>query len=184
MANGTDPYGGYGDVQPNAPATASTVAMPSAATATPTATTAPFPGWVDPSNTNPEQLAANLISAQFQEWQQSFMPIELNALQQVSLNNPQVLTNAVATANQQARGNVAAMSGIAARQNRALGITPNAQQSAASNRILNLTGALDVAGAQNQARGVQRYLDESILLGSAPSPQIVNQSNTPSSITM
>jgi hypothetical protein len=114
-----------------------------------------------------DQIAANVLAAQWNEWQNTFQPIELEALQQNSLNNPQVLTDAVNLASTTAEGNAAAMPGMLQRRQAGLGIAPTAQQSAVSNRILNVEGAKQEAGAMNQARSNVATLDEELLLGTA-----------------
>ena len=40
-------------------------------------------------------LTAELLRSQFADWQKLFKPIEMNAMQELSFNNPSVLTNAV-----------------------------------------------------------------------------------------
>ncbi len=141
--------------------------------ATPAST---IPNYIDPTQTDPNALAAQLINSQFQEWQSQFMPIELQQMQQVSLVNPQVLTQAVSTAQQNATGTSQAMGGILQRRNQAAGLSQTPQQQATSNRMLNVQGSLNIAGAENQARATQRQLDEQILMGSAPNPNIVGAS--------
>lgn len=149
--------------------------------AKPAAAPAPYPGYVDPNNQDPQALAAQLINSQFADWEAMYKPIELEALSQVSINNPKVLTDAVAKANTNATAASDQMTGIGDRQNRALGITPTAYQSQASNRIQSIDKSLNIAGAQNQARAGQKALDEKILFGTAPSPNIVNKNTMPSS---
>ena len=122
---------------------------------------------------NADQTASNVLAAQWAEWQKTFQPIELAALQQNSLNNPQVLTDAVNLASTTAEGNAAAMPGMMQRRQAALGIAPTAQQTEVSNRILNVEGAKQEAGAMNQARSNVANLDEELLLGTAQNMNVV-----------
>ena len=122
---------------------------------------------------NADQTASNVLAAQWAEWQKTFQPIELAALQQNSLNNPQVLTDAVNLASTTAEGNAAAMPGMIQRRQAGLGIKPTAQQDAVSNRILNVEGAKHEAGAMNQARSNVATLDEELLLGTVQNMNLV-----------
>jgi hypothetical protein len=133
--------------------------------------------YVDPLSDDPHGIAARLIAEQFSEWERLFKPIELQALSQVSSNNPQVLTDAVNKAQRNAEGTSNAMYGITERENAAMGVTPNAQQKVATGRILDINKSLNVAAAENTARTQQRALDEQILMGAAPNPNIVNSSS-------
>jgi hypothetical protein len=128
---------------------------------------------IDPNQTDPHAIAAQLLKAQFSEWESTFEPIELQAMQELSFINPSVLTNAVNEAGGAAKNTYGAMSGVLNRENRALGVAPTAQQSQASNRILNLSQAQAQAGAENVARENVRTQDEQILLGAAPNYNIV-----------
>lgn len=128
---------------------------------------------VDPTNQDPHALAAKLLNAQFQEWQQTFEPIELQAMQEVSFNNPAVLPAAVQQASQAATGASGAMAGVLQRENRALGVTQTPQQQQTQGRILNLSQAQAQAGAENLARANVRTQDEQLLLGEAPNLNIV-----------
>ena len=110
-------------------------------------------------------IAAQLLRAQFSEWESTFQPIELAAMNQISYNNPGVLTKAVGTATDTATETAEAMPGIQNRQQSALGITPTAQQATVSKRLMDLNKAASVAGAENTARANVRGQDEQILLG-------------------
>ena len=114
---------------------------------------------------NPSYVAGQLAQAQFEDWSQTFKPIELEALHQVSYNNPQVLEKAVGEAKDIAEENFAQVPGMVGRQNRAMGVQPTDQQSKTSKRLMNLNEALTVAGAENSARAAVRTQDEQLLLG-------------------
>lgn len=126
-----------------------------------------------------DQTIAQIIRGQFADWESTFKPIELNALQQISWNNPQVLTDALKTANENAIGSSNAMAGIMQRQNAARGLTPTSQQSAATGRMLDIDKSLNIAGSENRARMNQRALDERILTGAMPNPQVINDYQNP-----
>ena len=110
-------------------------------------------------------LASQLLLEQYNEWATTFKPIEQQLLNQISWNNPSVLPAAVSQAATTAQGEAGAAQGIMSRENRSLGIMPTKEQEATSKRVQNLSGALNVAGAENKARSTQRNLDEKILLG-------------------
>ena len=129
--------------------------------------------WVDPTNNDPNVTAAQLLRSQFNEWQSSFKPIELNAINQISYNNPKILPEAVAKASNAATEQADTMRGVLSRSNAAMGIVPTEQQSQVSNRILSLDRSTAVAGAENRARGNVRTQDEQLLLGTSPNPNIV-----------
>lgn len=131
------------------------------------------PEWVNYHGANPQEMAAVLLSSQFNEWQRQYMPIELKAMQGISFNNPEVLPRALSEATDIATRQSDAMEGIAERQNAALGVAPTPQQEQVSERILDLSRAANVASARNQARANVRTIDESILLGTAPNPNII-----------
>lgn len=133
----------------------------------------PVPGMVNPANNDPHALASQLLRAQFDEWVNSFKPIELNAMKQVSFNNPSVLPKAIEKATSAATGQADTMRGVLDRSNTSMGIVPTAGQERASTRILNLDRATAVAGAANKARENVRMQDEQILLGGVPNMNIV-----------
>lgn len=118
------------------------------------------------------KTAAGLLRAQFEDWQATYKPIELAAINQISFNNPEVLPKAVSVARESATGYSNAMSGILGRQTRSLGQQPTGEQKTTSDRILNLNRAAMIAGAENTARSNVRTQDEQILLGAAPNPNI------------
>jgi len=118
-------------------------------------------------------IAAQLLAAQYQNWQDQFKPVELSLISQSSLNNPDVLTNAVKQAGTTANQAYDTMAGVEQRQLAARGITPNSQQSDVSNRLRNLSRGAAVAGAENTARQNVATQDELIALGTAPNPNIV-----------
>jgi hypothetical protein len=128
---------------------------------------------IDPTQNDPNALAAQLLRAQFDEWAKSFKPIELGAMNQISFNNPEVLPRAVEKATSAATGQSDTMRGVLSRSNAAMGISPTAQQAKVSDRILNLDRATSVAGAANKARENVRLQDEQVLLGGAPNQNIV-----------
>jgi hypothetical protein len=115
-----------------------------------------------------DQIAADVMAAEWAEWENTFKPIELAALQQSSLVNPQVLTDAVSKAQSTAQGTYAAMPGMLQRRQKGMGIAPTAEQTMASNRIMNVEGAQATAGAMNKARADVAAEDEQLLLGSMP----------------
>lgn len=117
-------------------------------------------------------LTATLLRNQFTDWQKMFMPIELNAMKQLSFNNPGVLSDAVSKAGGAAQQQSETMTGILDRGNRALGIQPTAQQSQVSRRLMDLNKAQNIAGAENLARANVRIQDELVLLGGAPNPNV------------
>ena len=131
-------------------------------------------------------MTAQLLRDQFADWQKLFMPIELNQMQQLSFNNPGVLDNAVQQAGGaalqqsetmygnegQLKDNPNQVFGVLERQNRAMGITPTAQQSAVTRRLMDLNKAQNVAGAENTAREDVRLQDSAILMGQLPNPNI------------
>ena len=123
-------------------------------------------GSIEPAQaTDPTTQAAALMQEQFSDWQNTFKPIELQALQQVSLNNTGVLPAAL----DEAKGNVSEaygqMPGILSRQNRSLGINPTAQQNTATKRMMNVNQGAATAGAENTARAGVRKMDEQLLVG-------------------
>jgi len=111
------------------------------------------------------KLATALLKQQYSEWATTFKPIEQKLLKQISWNNPSVLNTAVSEAASRASAESSMAKGMMNRQNRALGIVPNAEQRETSSRVLNLQKALGTASAKNQARETQRELDEQVLLG-------------------
>lgn len=126
-------------------------------------------GGVNPEGGDANDIAARLIRSQYANWQKNFQPIEIQALMQSSLNNPNVLSNAVDTATTRATGTADTMAGVEQRQLSGLGIAPTEQQSAVSTRVRNLSRAGIVAGAQNSARSNVAATDEMIALGGIPS---------------
>jgi hypothetical protein len=122
-------------------------------------------------------MAAQVLAAQFADWEKTYKPVELNLLGQSSLQNPEVLTNAVGQAGTQANQAYDAMEGVQQRQMSSRGIAPTAQQQETSQRLTGLSRASSVAGAQNRARQQVATQDELIAWGSAPNPNLVRQSN-------
>jgi hypothetical protein len=129
--------------------------------------------FVDPTSSDPRAIAAQLLAVQFGDWQKTFMPIELAAMNQMSTNNPNILPEAVNKAKATASGQSAAVGGILDRQNAAMGTAPTPQQKAVMSREINLNQAANVAGAENVARSNVRQQDQQLLLGAAPNPNIV-----------
>lgn len=111
-----------------------------------------------------------LLKSQYEDWKNTFQPIELNALQQISSNNPAVLPNALDEAKETVSNAYGAMGGVLERQNRSLGIVPTAQQEATSKRLLNLNQAATTASAENNTRANVRQMDEMLLMGTTPNP--------------
>lgn len=112
-------------------------------------------------------MASRLLKAQFREWENTFKPIEQKLLNQLSFNNPNILTEAVQQAQATAQIESGATLGMLSRQNRSLGIMPTVAQKKTTERIQNLSTGLNIASAKNEAREFQRNLDEQILMGVA-----------------
>lgn len=121
-------------------------------------------------------MAAAILASEFTNWEKQFKPIEMNLLDQSSLNNPQILTDAVTQAGTQANQTFDSLAGVESRQLAARGINPNSQQQEVSSRLRNLSRATAVAGAENQARANVASQDELIALGSVPNNNIVQGS--------
>jgi hypothetical protein len=115
---------------------------------------------------------AELLQEQFADWEKTFKPIELQALNQVSLNNSAVLPGALDEAKAGVDSAYSSIPGMLERQNRSLGIEPTAQQNKSTQRMMNVNQGLATAGAENSARSNVRQLDEQILMGSTPNPNI------------
>ena len=113
-----------------------------------------------------------LLQQQFEDWQKTFQPIELAALDQISFNNTSVLPTALDEAKKGTSASYGAMAGVLERQNKGLGIAPTPQQSATNNRILNLSQGAATAGAENSVRSNTRQLDDMLLTGAAVNPNI------------
>lgn len=163
--------GSYGpnDDSGNAPYTPPSLAQVDAPSDTP----ANITDWVDPTGGDPQALAAQLLRAQFADWEKSFQPIELNAMKQLSFNNPGVVDEAVNKASSSVVGQFNTMRGALGRGNAALGVAPTTQQKTVSDRILNLNQATSVANAENTVRANIRAQDEQLLLGATPNRNIV-----------
>jgi hypothetical protein len=119
-----------------------------------------------------EQDTAKLLRDQFADWQTTFQPIELGLLNQTSFNNPSILPDALDEAKQTVSDSYGAMGGVLERQNRSLGIQPTAQQQRSTDRIMNVKQGAATAGAENTARSNVRQMDEDILMGATPNPNI------------
>jgi hypothetical protein len=132
------------------------------------------PNILQPGATASES-ASQILAAEMQQWETTYRPVEMNLLNQSSLNNPNVLPDAVNSATTTTNEAYDAMAGVGKRQMAARGITPTADQAAVSNRLTGLSRAAAVAGAQNNARQMVSTQDQLIALGSAPNPQIVQQ---------
>ena len=135
--------------------------------------------FVDPTQTDAQSLAAQLLQSEFGEWEKYFKPIEEAQMQQLSFVNPTVLPTALKEATKSATGASEAAKGILQRQTQSQGINPTAQQTAASNRILNLGEAANTASARNTARRQIQEQDTQILLGAAPNYSVVRQALNP-----
>ncbi|PKN36607.1 MAG: hypothetical protein CVU62_13900 [Deltaproteobacteria bacterium HGW-Deltaproteobacteria-2] len=114
-----------------------------------------------------------LLQAQFEDWQNTYMPIELEALNQLSFNNSSVLPTALDEARKTVSDSYGVMGGVLERQNRGLGIVPTRQQEATNKRLININEAAATASAKNRTRAGVRAMDEQILLGTTPNPNIV-----------
>ncbi len=145
------------------------------ATLTPVAAPAGQAGdvYVDPNSDDPSTTAANILNAQFAEWQSTYQPVEEGLMNQLSFNNPDVLTNALSQADKTASGISSTYQGIIQRMNASKGLQPTAQQQMVSNRLINLSTAQNTATAEDNARSNVRSLDEMILMGTAPNPNVL-----------
>jgi len=126
----------------------------------------------NPVENTAADMTAKLLQEQFADWEQTFKPIELQALNQVSLNNAAVLPGALDEAKAGVDSAYSSIPGMLERQNRSLGIEPTAQQNKSTQRMMNVNQSLATAGAENSARSNVRQLDEQILMGSTPNPNI------------
>jgi hypothetical protein len=126
------------------------------------------PQWINPYQSDPRSLAAQLLNAQFAEWEATFQPIERSLLQEVSFVNPSVLPTAVNKASNAAKQTSSTMGGILERVNKSQGIENNANEANVMKRLLNLNTAENIAGSVNTARENVRTQDEQILLGTTP----------------
>lgn len=123
-----------------------------------------------------EDLAAQLLAAEFLDWEQTYQPIELDLLAESSLNNPAVLTGAIDQATGAVNQAYDTLGGVQDRQLAARGLVATGQQQEVSDRLTGLSRAASVAGAQNRARQQVATQDELIALGTAPNPNILQQS--------
>jgi hypothetical protein len=114
---------------------------------------------------NPRMAPYYLTAAEWQDWQATYKPIELQLMSQVSYANPNILSDAVREAQQTAEKTAGSMEGIVSRQNRSMGVAPTAQDKQTSKRLLDLNRGLMIAGAENQARANVRAQDQQILFG-------------------
>jgi hypothetical protein len=119
-----------------------------------------------------DSIASQVLAAQWAQWQMTFQPIEEAALQQSSLVNPQVLTDAVNKAKSTAQATYNSMPSMLERRQAGLGVTPTAQQSKVSNRIMNVDKTQAIVGAENQARANIAQEDELLLLGQLPNLKV------------
>jgi hypothetical protein len=122
---------------------------------------------------NADYLNAQLLGEQFADWQSTFEPIELNAIEQLSFNNPSILPGAIKAADTATSGAYKTLGGTLERTNAAMGETQTPQQAQATKRMLNLDQAAATAGAENQARSNVRADDQQILLGGLPNQNLV-----------
>lgn len=134
-----------------------------------------IPGQLNTSGSAAD-MASSVLAAEMANWETQYKPVELNLLNQSSLNNPNVLPDAINNATTTAEASNTAMQGIQQRQLASRGIVATQGQQMAMDRLSNLSGAANVAGARNQARQNVATQDELIALGTAPSPNIVQQS--------
>lgn len=115
---------------------------------------------------------AELLREQFDDWQNTFKPIEVETMQQISFNNASVLPTALNEAEETVAKSYKTMGGVLERQNKSLGIQPTEQQKKTSSRLLNLGKSLATADAKNKTRANIRAMDEQILTGITPNPNI------------
>lgn len=132
-----------------------------------------FQGPPDPPVNEVALKTGKLLQEQFADWQNTYMPIELEALNQISFNNAAVLPTALDEARKTVSDSYGVMGGVLERQNRGLGIVPTRQQEATNKRLININEAAATANAENRTRAGVRAMDEQILLGTTPNPNIV-----------
>jgi len=130
------------------------------------------PASVPAENKPKTKTAAELLRAQFEDWQKIYKPVELSAIGNLSFNNPEILPRALAEARSGAEGYSNSMAGILSRQTRALGQMPTTAQKITSDRLLNLNRAATIASSENIARENVRTQDDQNLLGTAPNPNV------------
>jgi len=135
------------------------------------------PGLVDPTNSDPQALAAQILNSQYANWESEFQPIEEQAMNDLSTNNPNVLPTAISQADAATQGVFSQMKSAYTMQNQALGLNPTGDQQAAMDRIFDVSQAAAMAGSENLARQNVSTQDQLILLGSASNPvsAITNQ---------
>jgi hypothetical protein len=136
-------------------------------------------GLIDPTQTDAQTLAAQLLQSEFAEWEKYFKPIEEAQMQQLSFVNPTVLPTALKQATQSATGASEAAKGILQRQTQSQGIKPTEQQASTSARILNLQEGANIAGARNTARRQIQQQDIQALMGQMPNYNVVRQALNP-----
>lgn len=173
--------GGYGGTAAPAPTIPGTTVPSSGAVSGGEAPVInPTTGLLTPGS-SAEDNAAAVLAAEIQNWQDVYKPVELGLLQQSSLNNPSVLTDAVNQAGNNAYQTYNTMAGVQERQLAAQGIAATPQQQATMARVRSLSEAKAVAGAQNKARANVALNDQLIAVGSAPNPNVVQGSTTSTS---
>lgn len=111
-----------------------------------------------------------LLRKQFEDWEKTFKPIELQALQSISMNNPSVLPKALQDTRETVNQSYRAMDGVLKRQNEGLGL--DTEPTATSRRLTNLSENAALAGGQNTTRANVRQMDEMLLMGATPNPNI------------
>lgn len=129
-----------------------------------------------PEGGSAEDMSTYLLAAEFLDWESTYQPIELNLLGQSSLNNPEVLTGAIDRATGAVNQAYDTLGGVQDRQMAARGLVATGQQQEVADRLTGLSRAAAVAGAQNRARQQVATQDELIALGTAPNPNIIQQS--------
>lgn len=117
-------------------------------------------------------MTGQLLKSQYEDWKKTFMPIELRALKEISINNPSVLPTALDEASGTVKNLFGTMEGVLERQNRSLGLTPTTSQANATKRIMDLGEASTLASAKNATRSNVRQMDDALLMGSVPNPNI------------
>ena len=122
---------------------------------------------------NPRLTDAKILAAQFNDWESTYKPVELNLIQQSSMGNAGVLPGAVDTATTSAGQTYDAMAGVEQRQLAARGIVASPEQQAVMTRLTGLSKAQAITAAANTARQQVSSNDEMIAMGSAPNPNIV-----------
>jgi hypothetical protein len=121
---------------------------------------------------SPDYKTAELLRDQYEDWKRTFQPVELSALNDVSMLNQGVLPNALNKSEEMVSNTYGAMKGVLERGNAALGISPTEQQLSSSRRLMDLSQSAATATAKNNTRSATRQLDEMLISGATPNPNV------------